>query len=163
MIRADLVTGLVLAMLGIAVAVESWRMPRFTDVGSDVWTAPGLVPGMLGVALTLMALILVFRSVAVLARAEARPGSDAVEAGGWGRVALAVGLCVGYGAGLVGRVPFWLATFVFAFAFIGIFGLLEPGGRAAWPRRLAVAAAVAAAAAIVVPFVFETLFLVRLP
>jgi putative tricarboxylic transport membrane protein len=163
MIRADLVTSIVLLALGLATMVESWRMPRFEDVGADVWSSPGVVPGLLGAALSLMALILLLRSVAALRRPAGGPGGDGAGEGGWGRAALAVGLCLVYAVGLVGRVPFWLATFLFAFAFVTAFDLLAAGPRPPVARIVLVAALVAAATAVAVPAVFQSVFLVRLP
>ena len=157
MIRADLVTAIVLLALGLGAVAESWRMPRFADVNAEPWSAPGVVPGMLGAALAVMALILLMRSLAAR-RAPAEGGPDE---GGWGRVAAAVGICVVYAGGLVGRMPFWLATFVFVFGFVALFEMTEPGAR--WRRVGVGALAVAAATSVVVPFVFQTVFLVRLP
>jgi putative tricarboxylic transport membrane protein len=163
MLRADLVTSIVLLVVGFATMVESWRMPRFEDVGAELWSAPGIVPGLLGAALALMALILLLRSVAALRR-PAEGTLEDLGQGGWGRAGLAAGLCILYAAGLVGRMPFWLATFLFVLAFATIFGLAEdPAARPPLSRALLVALAVAAATAIVVPFVFQTIFLVRLP
>ncbi len=161
MIKADLVTSIVLMALGIATAVESWRMPRFAEVGAEPWAAPGVVPGMLGVALTLLAAILFGRSLA--ARRAAAGAVEVPGEGGLGRVALAVGLCVLYAGVLVGRMPFGLATFVFALTFILVFDLMAVEARPAWRRHALVAIAVAAVTAFVVPFIFQTIFLVRLP
>jgi putative tricarboxylic transport membrane protein len=161
MVRADLVTSVVLLALGLATMVESWRMPRFEEVGADVWSSPGVVPGLLGTALTLMALILFLRSVVALRRPAEGPAGPAGE-GGWGRAALAAGLCILYALGLVGRMPFWLATFLFVFVFVTVFDLMgEP--RPSLARVLVVAAVVAAATAIAVPYIFQSIFLVRLP
>ena len=78
-------------------------------------------------------------------------------------MALAVALTLGYAGGLVGRVPFWLATGLFVFAFAALFEWLEAGGRAPRPRGLAAAAALAVVAAAAVSWVFRYVFLVRLP
>ncbi len=161
MVRADLVTSIVLLALGVATMVGSWRMPRFQDVNAEVWSAPGIVPGLLGAALTLMALILLLRSVAGLRRLS--QGPDAAGQGGWGRAALAAGLCILYAAGLVGRMPFWLATFLFVLTFVTIFDLAGEPPRPPLARIVLVAAAVAAVTAVAVPYVFQSIFLVRLP
>jgi hypothetical protein len=161
MIRADLVTSLVLMALGLATAEESWRMPRYADVGAEPWAAPGVVPGMLGAALVILALILCLRSVA--ARRSTGEGADAAAPGGWGRVATVVGICLAYAGVLVGRAPFWLATFLFVFAFVAVFELNEPAGRTRWRRHVIGALVLAGLTAAVVPWIFQTIFLVRLP
>ena len=65
-------------------------------------------------------------------------------------------LCLGYAIGLVGRAPFWLATFLFVTTFIAIF---EYPAR----RRMAFAPLFGAATSLVVSYLFEAVFLVRLP
>ena len=158
--RADFITSIVLMALSIAVVEESWRMPRYTDVASDIWSAPGIVPGFLGVALFIMAAILFLRS-----RGEpAGPAEGVVTEPGWHkRIALVTGLCILYAGGLVGRIPFWLATFIFVFGFIVVFELLEPEQRPRWPRHVIGALIIAALTSGLVSYVFANLFFVRLP
>lgn len=162
MVRADLVTSVVLLALGVATMVESRRMPRFAEVGADGWSAPGVVPGLLGAALALMAVILFLRSLAARGRPAEGPAAEAAP-GGWARAALAAGLCIVYAVILVGRMPFWLATFFFVFAFVAVFDLWGDAARPSVARVLGMAALVAAATAFVVPYIFQTVFLVRLP
>lgn len=160
MVRADIVTSVVLMALGLAAIGESWRMPRFTDVGGSFWAAPGVVPGMLGAGLALMAFVLFLRSVAARrAGAVDEPG----ESGAWKRVAIAVGLCILYGMLLVGQLPFWLATFFFVFAFILVFELAQEQARAHWLRHVVVALVIAAITGFAVSYVFQSVFFVRLP
>ncbi len=64
---------------------------------------------------------------------------------------------------LVGRAPFWLATFLFVFGFIAVFDLADPAERPRWRRHLLVGLVVAALASALIPYVFQTVFLVRLP
>jgi putative tricarboxylic transport membrane protein len=159
MVRADFVTSIVLMVLGLATVVASLRMPDYADVGAEPWSAPGTVPGQLGAALVLLAAILCLRSLAARRAAGPAPEAEPVERG-CGRVAAAAGLCLVYAAGLVGRVPFWLATFLFVFAFVAVFEFGAPGSR--W-RRAVGALAVAGLTAAVVPWIFQGVFLVRLP
>lgn len=161
MIRADFITSIVLTALGIATLAESWRMPRFTDTGSSPYSAPGLVPGMIAVAIAVLGAILCFRSVAAL-RASA-PSGERETTGGWLRALAALALCGLYAIVLVGRFPFWLATFLFVLAFIIGFEASdrELGGMSV--RRIAVGVVVAALASAAVSYVFQEIFLVRLP
>jgi putative tricarboxylic transport membrane protein len=80
------------------------------------------------------------------------------------RLLLAAGLCVAYGAGLVGRgPPFWLATGLFVFVAILAFRWTELKARGELAKGAAVAAACAIGTAAGVTLVFQELFLVRLP
>jgi hypothetical protein len=164
MVRADFVTGLVLVALGIATVVESLRMPRFEHLNVNPYTVPGLVPGALGAVILLLGLVLFLRA----ARAGGwRPGGG--ERWAWPsdpgvrRLLLALALCVAYAAGLVGRLPFWLATFAFVAAFVALFEWPLAASARARTRRLIVAVLFAAAVAAVVTLVFQRVFLVRLP
>lgn len=97
--------------------------------------------------------------------AEHADGEKHVEppSAGYRRFAWILGLSLVYAAGLVGRVPFWLATFLFVFAAIVVFERSEYKSRRMATRRLIVAAVIAGATAFAVPFVFERIFLVNLP
>lgn len=163
--RADLITGLVLTALGAATAVESYRMPRLEERSIDPWTAPGIVPGMLGIIILVLGIALALRSVAAGALTVNAP-SDADPAemrAARFRFVLCLGLCLVYAVGLVGHAPFWLATGLFVFTFIAAFEWRPEDEGRARGIKLAVASVIAVATAVVVPFVFETLFLVRLP
>lgn len=76
-----------------------------------------------------------------------------------GRTLVTLGVCLGYALGLVGRVPFWLATGLFVLAFVGWFGF----ERARPARSVAIAAATALVTSAAVTLLFERVFLVRLP
>lgn len=176
--KADRWTGVLVALLGLGVTFEAWRMPRFTEFGTQIWSAPGIVPGLIGIALAVMGVLLALRSprpaaaaaaagtqhADVLAEAQRGAGrADETRASRTG-VALAFGLCMAFAAGLVGRIPFELATFVFVAAFILIFDARDRRGA---PRRRVLragaAVAVAAVAAVAISTVFRDVFFVRLP
>jgi Tripartite tricarboxylate transporter TctB family len=124
----------------------SWTMDRLERHGAALYTAPGLVPGLLG-------LVILCLGIALAARHRQ---ADASLRAGWAQTALVLALCLGYAIGLVGRAPFWLATLVFVSAFIALF---EYPSR----RRMAVAPLYGAATSLVVTWLFESVFLVRLP
>jgi hypothetical protein len=160
--KADFVTGLILALLGLAVVWASLDMPRFEERGADPYTVPGLVPGVLGAVILVLGTVVFVR---------------AAHAGGWRlscakssskdpgvrRLALSVALCLIYAGGLVGTVPFWLATFLFITAFVILFEWPLASGRADRLRRLAIAPLLAVAIAAAVSLLFQDVFLVRLP
>lgn len=177
---ADRITAIILILFGGAVVFESWRMPRFESIGGTIHNAPGLVPGLLGAIIVLMGGLMLARTfmkrAAVAADTTAAVAPTASEgapadgdkhvehpSAGYRRFAWILGLSLVYAAGLVGRVPFWLATFLFVFASIVVF---ERGGyktQRLATKGLIIAAVIAGATAFAVPFVFERIFLVNLP
>ena len=165
MVKADLATGLALVALGVAVVVESLRMPRFEHLEVNPYTVPGLVPGALGAVLLVLGAFLFLRA----ARAGGwRIGSGAGAAtwtadAGIRRLLLAALLCVGYAALLVGRLPFWLATFLFVTGFVALFELPLAASASERRRRLGFALVFGALISAAVTLVFQEIFLVRLP
>jgi hypothetical protein len=145
-VRADLLQGALWALGGGAIVHASWTMERLERLGAPTYTAPGLVPGLLGLVLMVLGVALALRRRAPAPAAPLR----------WGNTPLVLALSLGYAAGLVGRVPFWLATFVFVSAFIAVF---EYPSRV----RMALAPLYGIATSAVVTYLFESVFLVRLP
>lgn len=156
MVRADLWSGVVFVLLGIASVVESLRLPTLSKLGVNPLSAPGITPGVLGAVLAMLGLVLLLRSLAHVGQAP----KEATDWHAWRRLGLTLLLCLGFGAGLVGRVPFWAATALFVFAFVLVFGWTEPRR-----RSITVASAVALSAGVAfgVTWLFESIFLVRLP
>ncbi len=158
--RADLITAAVLFCFGLGVVALCLRMPTFVEQSHTGLTAPGIVPGFHGVVITLLSLLLGLRAIR---RGALRDGSGgrALAAGDGRRLFIAAVLGTLYAGFLVGRLPFWLASAVFVFAFTTIFEWEKgPGGRL---RRVIEAAAIGLATGIAVMLVFEKVFLVRLP
>jgi hypothetical protein len=183
--RSDFIIGIVLAFFGAVVVRESLVMPRFASIGADPVTAPGLVPGLLGGVIGLLGLIMVVRAALGLraaaaaaatpaAPSEATASEDAVdraapayvlESPRAGRNRLATMLVAGliFSGLAVGRLPFWLATFLFVFVAVALLELQRYGmGRRVW-QRLVVALVIAGGTSWAVVYVFESIFLVRLP
>ena len=166
MVKADFVTGLVLVALGIATLVESLRMPRFVELNVNPYTVPGLVPGGLGAIILALGAVLFLRA----ARAGGwRLAERAPDAAPWfgnpgvRRVLLSIALCLVYAGGLIGRLPFWLATFLFVAAFVILFEWPLAADRPDRARRVVWAVLLATAVAGAVSIVFQEIFLVRLP
>ena len=151
--RADLYFSVVLTLLGGATVFESWRMPRLENLGIDPLTAPGVTPALIGAVLTVLGLALLVRSLAN------RGGERPTPEQGWGRLLVTLVLCLAYAVGLVGWLPFWLATAIFVAVFVALFTFDRT--RPLRPLAMAVALAVVTAAA--VTYLFEDIFLVRLP
>jgi putative tricarboxylic transport membrane protein len=157
---ADLAWSLVWIAAGAALFAGGYGMDRLEQQHINPYTAPGLVPAALGAGIFVLGALLLVRSVGNRAAAARAPGSAASVS----RLLLAAGLCVAYGAGLVGRgPPFWLATGVFVFVAILAFRWTELKARGELAKGAAVAAACAIGTAAAVTLVFQELFLVRLP
>lgn len=60
--KADFFTSIFLFLLGLIVFIISIRMPTFRELGANPYSAPGIVPGILGVILLFMGAILFIRS-----------------------------------------------------------------------------------------------------
>lgn len=167
LVRADLITGVVLLALGIGVLVESYNMPRLAERSINPWTVPGLVPGMLGLVIACLGAVLALRSLSAGALTAPHEGVSPGPAGearaALLRLALSLVLCLGYAVILLGRLPFWLATGLFVFSFIAAFEWRREDTAGTRAIRLSIAAAIALAAMLAIPFLFERLFLVRLP
>lgn len=160
--RADLVWSLVWIAVGAAIFYGGFAMDRLERQHINPYTAPGLVPALLGAAIVLMGVILLVRAV----RAGGPSAASAAAAGhtDFPRLFLALALCLAYAAGLVGRgPPFWLATFLFVFVAIAAFQWRERRARGQIGKGILVAALCAAGTAAGVTLVFQELFLVRLP
>jgi hypothetical protein len=149
-VKGDLVQGAVWALGGGIIVHASWTMDRLERHGAALYTAPGLVPGLLGLVLLVLGVVLALRAVR-----KRMPAASAAPMR-WGNTPLVLALCLGYAVGLVGRAPFWLATFVFVTAFVAVF---EYPVR----RRMALAPVYGAATSLVVSYLFEAVLLVRLP
>jgi hypothetical protein len=166
-IRADLVTGILFFALAVAVVYGAWTMDRLEVRQIHPLSAPGVLPGLLGIALAIASSILILKSLIRLRSAHAdfasQPGREAAsDSGGPMRLAGTATLCLIYALGLVGRMPFWLATAIFVTAFIAVFewNLGDPSRRRvglAWALFLGLATGWT------VSFVFSDIFLVRLP
>ncbi len=173
--RADQIFSIVLMMLGAFVTFESWRMPRFEELHVQPMTAPGLTPALIGIIILVLGAILFGQSVwsrrAADEPAEAEPVfADPADAeplpvetsvsDGYRRVLLVLIITFAYAAGLVGRIPFWLATGLFVFAFVFIF---EADNGKSLMRRFVAALLMGGLVSAAVTWLFQEVFLVRLP
>jgi hypothetical protein len=149
--RSDTAQGLFWIAVGGAILYASWTMDRLANLGVPAYSAPGLLPGILGVFIAIF-------GAAMLAR-RGRQAGEPIE---WRRIGLPLVLCLGFAAGMVGRgVPFWLAAWIFIS--VMIFALEYRSRQGALGRLAVLALSVGAAASIAISAVFQELFLIRLP
>jgi hypothetical protein len=164
--RADFVAALAWIALGLTIVAGALAMDRLERFGATVYTAPGLVPGILGALIAFLGGVLLVRSV--------RRGAMATFSEPWlptpegrstlARTVLAIALSLFYTLVLVGHgLRFWLVTVVFVFVFMLLFYLPERRARGETVRGAVLSAAVAIATSAVVTLMFERVFLVRMP
>ena len=169
MALADLVTGALLFVLSVAVVYGAWTMDRLEIREIHPLSVPGLTPGLLGIALAVASLLLIlkaarsFGSLSSEAAAGTEAGESDAEPRSAYRLTLAVALCLTYALGLVGRIPFWLATALFVTSFIALFEWERGGTPARRLTRLVWAVSLGVATGLIVSFAFRDMFLVRLP
>jgi hypothetical protein len=158
--RADLLSGLGWMAFGAAVIAGAWKMERFEAQGATLYSMPGLVPGLLGGMVALLGALLCVRAL----REGALVAGQASLWPGWNpRVLIAIGMMLFYALALLGRLPFWLATFLFVAGAVASFEWRERGERRQRVRGLVVAFLCGAFTSGIVSVVFEQVFLVRLP
>jgi Tripartite tricarboxylate transporter TctB family len=164
-LRSDFLSAIGWMGLGIAILIGSVTMDRLEKQGINPYTIPGLLPGLLGIAMTILGALLALRSWRprlLASTARAAPPDHA----GQKRLLLVLGLCLGFGVGLVGHgLPFWLAAAIFVT--VAILSLQyqsrTSSGANSSMRALAKAAAIGLGAGLAITVVFQEIFLVRLP
>ncbi len=164
--RTDLITAAVFMAFGIAIVVLSLNMPTFTDSGGTGLTAPGIVPGFHGAVIALLSFAFAIRSIyrGALQPGGGQPvGYEDLPKISLPRLAITAALGLIFAVGLVTRMPFWLAVFLFVASFIIIFEWQPGMATALRVRRIVTGLLVAAGMAAFVVAVFQEIFLVRLP
>jgi hypothetical protein len=178
--RSDLKDAIGWMALGIAVLVASLRMDRLESQGVNPYTVPGLLPGLLGLAMIVLGSVLALRSWrrGALTEALTSPGPQQREE--HKRIAVVISLVLGYGLVLVGHssllvhllapgslvgLPYWLASTIFVTTSILVLHRLspDPADRRFTPGAVLKALVIGLVASLAVQIVFQELFLVRLP
>lgn len=164
--RGDLTDAACWISLGIAILVGSITMDRLEQQHINPYTAPGLLPGLLGIMMILLGGILAVRSLRRGALHLAPPPPDAHDRERWRRIWVVLALCLGYGVVLIGRgLPFWLASTIYVTASILIIRRMsrDPADRRQTPKAWAKALTIGLTSSVVTHLVFQEFFLVRLP
>ncbi|MFI4931191.1 MAG: tripartite tricarboxylate transporter TctB family protein [Burkholderiales bacterium] len=164
--RSDLADGVGWIVFGVAVLIGSLAMDRLEQQHINPYTAPGLLPGLLGIAMILLGGILALRSWRRGALHQAAAPATADEGEQRRRIWIVIALCATYCVVLIGHgLPFWLASSIYV---AGSILILQRLSRDAQARRMSTRAVVNAlvigvSAAVITQAVFQELFLVRLP
>lgn len=162
--RADLYGGVFWIALGGAIAAGSWSMDRLERMGVSFYTAPGLVPGILGLLMILCGAVLAMRALRGGALERDQRPPMLLEPGTLRRAGVTLLLTLGLALALVGHgLPFPVAAAIYLFFQITVLQYPERKAKNEIGRGLAAAALVAVGAAIVISALFQEVFLVRLP
>jgi hypothetical protein len=162
--RADLYGGFFWVALGVAIVIASWNMDRLERQGVSFYTAPGLVPGILGVLMVIGGMVLGARALREGALGRKQRAPVLLERTTLKRVGVTLLLALGFALVLVGHgLPFPVAAAIYLFMQITVLQYPERRAKNQVGRGLLVAAIVAAGAAIVISALFQEVFLVRLP
>lgn len=166
--RIELREGFVWIAVGALIIFGAWRMDRMTQQGGEIFTAPGLWPGIVGLCIAALGGILAWRSVR---RAHATSWTavedDDTDYAPISQFRWAAAFFFIYALLLVGHgLPFWLGTALFVATYVFVFRRAEraTGTRIGTTRGdITLALACGVATAVVVTLAFEQLFFVRLP
>ena len=141
---SDRAQGAFWILVGGAIFYASWTMDRLASLGVKPFSAPGLLPGVLGVFIIVL-------GAGMVLRGKAQTGAEPIE---WRRLLLPIILCLGFAGGMVGRgVPFWLAAWIFVAVMIWTLQYRER--KAELGRLAAIALSVGLGAAAAISLIFQ--------
>ena len=164
--RADFLTSIFLIIFGIIVLVISIQMPRFEEQGVNPFSVPGIVPGFLGGVVAFLGAVLFIRSImrkGYKLGLNRQAFKNFISAEMTKRFAVTILVSIAYGWGLLGHMPYEIATAIYVFAFILIFDIKwKQELRPQW-KKILIAAFVAILVGGIVGTTFRYLFLVNLP
>jgi Tripartite tricarboxylate transporter TctB family len=163
--RTDLWIALAFFVLGAAIAGLALAMPTYANQKGEIYTAPGLVPGLYGVVMVVLGIWLGVRAIrqgALQAQADKQTAANTVASVDR-KLVLAAGLCLVFVVILLGRMPFWLASAIFVAVFTTIFEWEAGRPWQVRARRIGEAVVLGLATGAAITLVFEKVFYVRLP
>jgi hypothetical protein len=141
-------------------------MERLSHLNIEPFTAPGVVPGLVGVLLLVTSAAMLIRSLrrGGLAGIGMLPSSFSVGDASVRRVLLTLGLTLGFALILLGNMPFGLAASIFVFAFLLIMDRnILPSVSEVRAVPIVWAVGLSLLAGFGVSTLFSEVFLVRLP
>jgi len=164
--RSDFWQGVGWVVFGLVVLVLSITMDRLEAQNINPYTIPGLLPGILGIAMMLVGGVVAIRSSRRGAFEHARESFSAHQREVRKRVWSVVALVAVYSVVLVGHgLPFWAASAIFVTVSILVLQRMsmDPEERRLTPRVWVKAIVIGVLAAVITHVVFQDVFLVRMP
>ncbi len=159
--RADRVTSVILAILGLAMLIGGYQMDRLEIRNIHPASIPGLVPMILG-ALMVVCAVLLFnfsRKVSRLSSEESMPENDNSSR----KLLITAGICTFFATVMVGRMPFFVSSAIFISVFSGFFSWPSGAGYHRQIKVVVYSICIGGVAAAIISVLFQYGFLVRLP
>lgn len=165
MVKKDFITSIVLIAFSLSIIISSYTMPRLERRGIDPFSAPGVVPGMVGLILLCLALILFFRSIrnGGYRIFKNESNADITHRGAAKRVILTLIISLIYAIGFLGRFNYLVSTLGYIFCFICLFEYQSGQPFLKQKKMFYLAMIQAVIASVLVTSIFQYLFLVDLP
>lgn len=163
--KADFFTSIFLFLFGLIIFILSIKMPTFRELGANPYSAPGIVPGIMGFILSFMGAILFIRSV-IRKGYKIKLSSQSIKIffknDAIKRLLIALFLSVFYVI-LLGNINYFLLTGMYIFIFVFAFEFKTKKNIFSQWKTLLFALLEAVLIAASISYVFRYLFLVRLP
>ena len=164
--RADFVMSIGLILFGAAVLVISIQMPRYEEIGVNPYSVPGIVPGLLGIIVGFLGIVLLIRSIT--RGGHALHITKATLAAFFKdeptrRLLLTLAVCLGYAFGVLNRIPYLASTILYLFVFVVVFEYKRGVPLRAQGRMFLMALLLAGISGTATWATFRYLFLVNLP
>lgn len=164
--HSDFMDSLGWMALGVAVLVASILMDRLEQQHVNPYTVPGLLPGLLGIAMIVLGGLLALRSWR-RGGVKRPPSHRSAEVRAQRRrLWMVIALCMTFDVALVGHgLPFWLAGWIFVTTSILLLqhATRKAAGQKLTARVLLKAGAIGLGAGLAITLVFQEIFLVHLP
>ena len=164
--KADFLMSMLFILFGGFVIIISSRMPNFADQNANPYSAPGVVPSILGVIFVILGLVMLIRSIF---KKGYRLGITGTNISAWfrdqttHRFLITLILSVIYALILLGRMHFMLATGLYMFTFVVLFEYKRGTGLFAQKKTFLMALLLAVITSGSIYWVFRYLFLVNFP
>ena len=122
--KADVFASIALVCFGVWIIVQSIKMPRYQEFGANPFSVPGIVPGILGTIITALSALVFIRAIqngGYRLKLSRTVILNTVRDESFKRMMITCLVCAVYGLLMIGRISYYLATFLYVFAFLIIF------------------------------------------
>jgi hypothetical protein len=165
--RSEMAEGIGWMIFGMAILIGSVLMDRLEAQNINPYTIPGLLPGLLGIVMTVLGFLVFIRKwTRFKGIQDSMPSLPYDKRTALKRMLLVLAICIVFCIGLLGKgLPYWLSGGIFVTVCILALDntTKNPKKSRFTPKKIFMAAAIGFVAALVITLVFEQIFMVRLP